>query len=97
MQLIPEICNNCPLKERCISPNTKDFRFITKYDSDTYEKAYLWYKSPHGKILQKFRKTILEGIMGQTKEYHGMDKAKFRGLKKVQIQFFLTATAIKSA
>jgi len=37
---------------------------------------------------------ILEGIMGQAKTYHGMAKARFRGLKKVQIQFLLTATAI---
>jgi len=77
-------CTNCPLKERCISPNTKDFRFITKYDSDTYEKAYLLYKSPHGKILQKFRKTVLEGIMGQTKEYHGVFcKSKFLTFAKI--------------
>jgi len=32
--------------------------------------------------------------MGQAKEYHGMNKAKFRGTCKVQIQFLLTATAI---
>jgi len=44
--------------------------------------------------MQKSRSTILEGIMGQVKEYHGMGKAKFRGLKKVEIQLLLTATAI---
>ena len=32
--------------------------------------------------------------MGIAKEYHGMGKAKFRGLKKVEIQLLLTATAI---
>jgi len=32
--------------------------------------------------------------MGQAKEYHGMNKAKFRGINKVQIQFLLTAAAI---
>ncbi|MCL4416206.1 MAG: transposase [Actinobacteria bacterium] len=75
-------------------PNTKDFRFITKYDSYTYDNAYDWYRSNHGKNLQKLRKTVIEGIMGQAKEYHGMNKAKFRGINKVQIQFLLTATAI---
>ncbi len=87
-------CINCAVKDKCITPNTKDFRFITKYDSNTYDDAYEWYRSNHGKNLQKLRKTILEGIMGQAKEYHGMDKAKFRGINKVQIQFLLTATAI---
>ncbi|MHB8279189.1 MAG: transposase [Candidatus Humimicrobiaceae bacterium] len=32
--------------------------------------------------------------MGQAKEYHVMDKAKFRGINKIQMQFLLTATAI---
>ena len=44
--------------------------------------------------MQKLRGTILEGIMGQAKTYHGMSKARFRGLKKVEIQFLLTATAL---
>lgn len=87
-------CIACPLKDKCITPNTKDFRFITKYDSSTYDNACEWYSSDHGQNLQKLRKTVLEGIMGQAKEYHGMNKAKFRGIDKVQIQFLLTATAI---
>lgn len=81
-------------KNKCITPNTKDFRLITKYDSPTYDNANEWYISNHGKILQRLRKTVIEGIMGQAKEYHGMNKAKFRGIDKVQIQFLLTATAI---
>jgi len=44
--------------------------------------------------MQKLRGTILEGIMGQSKTYHGMAKARFRGLKKVEMQFLLTATAL---
>jgi len=44
--------------------------------------------------MQKLRGTILEGIMGQAKTYHGMAKARFRGLKKVEMQFLLTATAL---
>ena len=44
--------------------------------------------------MQKLRGTILEGIMGQAKTYHGTSKARFRGLKKVEIQFLMTATAI---
>ncbi len=87
-------CITCSLKEKCITPNTKDFRFITKYDSPTYDNAYEWYSSDHGQNLQKLRKTVLEGIIGQVKEYHGMDKAKFREINKVQIQFLLIATAI---
>jgi len=38
--------------------------------------------------MQKMRGTILEGITGQAKTYYGMARARFRGLKKVEIQFF---------
>ena len=44
--------------------------------------------------MQKLRGTILEGVFGQAKTYHGMSRARFRGLNKVEIQFLLTATAL---
>jgi len=86
-------CSLCPLKEKCIS-GKGNFRIVSHYDSPCYEKARNWYHSEYGQAMQKLRGTILEGIMGQAKTYHGMAKARFRGLAKVQIQFLLTATAI---
>jgi len=44
--------------------------------------------------MQKLRHTVIEGVFGQAKTYRGMAKARFRGLKKVEIQFLLTATAL---
>ena len=44
--------------------------------------------------MQKLRHTVIEGVFGQAKTYHGMAKARFRGLKKVEIQFLMTATAL---
>lgn len=44
--------------------------------------------------MQKLRGTIIEGIFGQAKAYHGMARSKFRGISKVEIQFLLTATAL---
>ena len=32
--------------------------------------------------------------MGQAKTYHGMARAKFRGLDKVEMQFLMTATVL---
>ena len=85
-------CNLCPLKGKCISAGS--FRTVSRYDSPCYWKARSWYDSGYGRVMQKLRGTILEGIMGQAKTYHGMSKAKFRGLNKVEIQFLLTATAL---
>jgi len=44
--------------------------------------------------MQKLRHTILEGIMGEAKNYHSIARAKFRGLDKVEIQFILTAAVL---
>ncbi len=86
-------CNLCPLKGNCIS-GEGSFRTVSHYDSPCYWKARSWYDSGYGRVMQKLRGTILEGIIGQAKTYHGMSKAKFRGLNKVEIQFLLTATAL---
>ena len=85
-------CNLCPLKEKCISAGS--FRTVSHYDSPCYWKARSWYDSEYGRVMQKLRHTVIEGIFGQAKTYHGMSKARFRGLKKVEIQFLLTATAL---
>jgi len=85
-------CNLCPLRDKCISGGS--FRTVSHYDSSCYFKARGWYDSGYGQVMQRLRGTILEGIMGRARTYHGMERARFRGLKKVEIQFLLTATAL---
>jgi len=67
---------------------------VSHYDSLCYSKALGWYYSGYGKALYKLRGTVIEGIFGQAKAYHGMARARFRGLKNVEIQFLMTATAL---
>ena len=86
-------CRVCPIKDKCISGKA-DFRVTSHYDSPCYEKTKEWYFSKKGRYLQKLRHTILEGTMGEAKNYHGMARAKFRGLVKVEIQFLMTAAAL---
>jgi len=86
-------CKLCPLREKCIS-GKDNFRIVSHYDSPCYFKARSWYDSGYGKAMQKLRHTVIEGVFGQAKTYHGMSKARFRGLNKVEIQFLLTATAL---
>ena len=87
-------CLNCSLRSLCLKPGIDNPRRVTHYDSDYYNNARTWYYSDHGKILQKLRSCVIEGIMGNTKNYHGMERAKFRGRDKVHIQFLLTASVI---
>lgn len=86
-------CQSCSKRGQCIS-GKGNFRIVSHYDSPCYQKAREWYKSEYGQTMQKLRKTIIEGIFGQAKTYHGMARSKFRGISKVEIQFLLTATAL---
>ena len=87
-------CLDCSLRNLCLKLGKDNPRKVTHYDSDYYNKARNWYYSCQGKILQKLRGCVIEGIMGNAKAYHGMERAKFRGKDKVHIQFLLTASAI---
>ncbi len=86
-------CRICPLKTRCIS-GKEDFKTTSRYNSLYYDKTKEWYYSKKGRYLQKLRHTILEGLMGEAKNYHGMARARFRGLTKVEMQFLMTASAL---
>lgn len=86
-------CRICPIKGKCISGKA-DFRVTSHYDSPCYEKTKEWYFSKKGRYLQKLRHTILEGLIGEAKNFHGMARAKFRGLTKVEIQFLMTSSAL---
>ncbi len=86
-------CNLCPVRGKCIS-GKGSFRTVSHYDSPCYSKARDWYYSGYGRALYKLRGTVIEGVFGQAKTYHGMARSKLRGLAKVEIQFLLTATAL---
>lgn len=87
-------CQSCPVREKYVDSIEKNPRTVTHYDSQCYQKAKEWYHSNYGRTMQKLRSTVIEGVFGQAKVYHGMARSKFRGLLKVEIQFLLTATAL---
>ncbi len=89
-----EDCLSCPAREKCVDSIGKNPRIITHYDSQCYQKAKEWYHSNYGRTMQRLRSTVIEGVFGQAKVYHGMARSKFRGLAKVEIQFLMTATAL---
>lgn len=87
-------CLNCSLRSLCIKSSTDRPRKVSHYDSNYYAQARDFYFSSSGKIMQKLRSSIIEGVIGNAKTHHGMEKAKLRGIDKAHIQFLLTACAI---
>lgn len=67
---------------------------MTRIDGDYFEKAEEFLGSCAGRALFAHRKTVIEGIFGQSKSLHGLSRAKMRGLEKVEIQALMTATAV---
>ncbi|SFU66878.1 IS1182 family transposase [Xenorhabdus koppenhoeferi] len=86
------ICQNCPL--RAAYTRAKKGKTITRHIWETdKEKAREIRLSPWGKKVHKRRKETIERSFADAKQHHGHRYAHFRGLRKVQIQCLLAATA----
>jgi transposase len=86
-------CNRCPVQSKCT--NAKDGRRtvgISKVNAELRE-AEIYNQTGHFKEDMKLRPPI-EGKLSELKRYHGMRRARYRGLKKVSLQFYFTAAAV---
>jgi len=89
-------CMACPQRDLCtrIGKNRPTGRCLNVSINRRYtENAKQRVKTPRGRRAHIIRKTRVETIFGEGKTFHGLRRAKWRGLMKVQMQFLLTATA----
>jgi len=88
-------CRHCPKRAECLPENAQ-------------QRARFVYRSPHqpeidqvrkrqktsafiGKMI--LRKWTIEGLFAEAKQFHGLLRARYRGLSKVSIQALMTAMA----
>ena len=90
-------CRICPLRERCIAPSAK-VRTIVIVDE---YPALLRARRRHQRGWDKTTRELysrhrwhVEGAHGRAKSQHGLRRAARRGLHNVQIQSWMTATAM---
>lgn len=83
-------CTICPRKAEC----TKDRARSVSYHiyEDSIDKARQLNKTRGYRISQRIRKRI-EELFGEAKEFMGLRRAKFRRIKFVREQVFMTAAA----
>ncbi|OTZ61011.1 hypothetical protein BK767_04010 [Bacillus thuringiensis serovar kyushuensis] len=87
----PEDCAVCPLREVCFSKKQKQ-KVITHHIWEKYKDIARKNKlTATGKKLYKVRCSTIERSFADAKELHGYRYARFRGLKSVQMQAYLTA------
>ena len=86
-------CGRCPVQSECT--NAKEGRRTVGISSVNKElrEAEIYNKTEQFKEDMKLRPAI-EGKLSELTRYHGMRQARFRGLKKVGLQFYFTAAAV---
>ena len=87
-----EDCINCKSRLKCTQIKGLSPRIILRHKHQKYFDYQLskLNTAKWKKLLQK-RRYIIEGSFGDAKMNHGLNRAKYRGIKKVQEQSFMTA------
>jgi transposase len=90
----PADCACCEMREECMGKSKAASRTVTRGFGAAFEDAERFSASAEGLRLAFLRHTVLEGLLGEAKVFHGMSRAKMRGIDKMEIQLLLTATAL---
>lgn len=86
------LCNTCALKERCT--RTNHGRLVSFYKGKYFATAQTLAQSQTGRKLLRARQIIVEGVIGEAKNFHLLSRCRYRRLHRFRIQLFLTAAAI---
>ena len=86
------LCDVCELRSRC----TKSVhgRIVSFYKGHYFDRARAIVDSREGKKLRRARQIIVEGLIGEAKNLHLLNRCRYRSLERFRIQLFLTASAI---
>jgi transposase len=89
---MPE-CNKCSVQRQCT--NDRDGRRTVGISSVNAElrEAEIYNCTEQFKAYMKLRPPI-EGKLSELTRYHGLRRARYRGLNKVGLQFYFTAAAV---
>jgi transposase len=86
-------CRACPYRPEC-APSGRERSIHRSWAQEFAEAAEERLASPLGKRRMVERKIYAEGAFGLAKELHGLRRTRFRGIRRVQIQLWLTAAAM---
>ena len=89
-------CRDCPMSGSCLPDNQKfRARFVYRgIYQDEVEAVRRRQSTATFRQRLVERQWKIEGLFGEAKQNHGLRRARYRGLSKVQIQFFMIAIAL---
>lgn len=83
-------CIKCSIKQQCTPRGSA--RTIRRHDFESeIEKIRKRMQTPYFKSKLRERMWKLEGLFSEAKYRHGLKRAKYRGMWKVQVQTYMTA------
>lgn len=85
-------CVACPFKPRCTRSTRRTLHIIPHRASLVRLRADA--KTDDFKALYRTRAPANEGRFGESKQWHNLDRARWRGLPKMRIQCWLTAAVL---
>ena len=86
-------CKRCPVRKQCTtSADGRRTVGISKVNAELRE-AEVYNLTEQFKEEMRLRPPI-EGKLSELKRYHGLRRARYRGLKKVGLQCYFTAVAV---
>lgn len=86
-------CKNCLFKQECTPKRGSRIIQRLLYQKDVDRGRGLAKTEKYKEQMQK-RKHVLESLFGEAKEFHGLRRARFRGLDRVTIQVLWTAAVL---
>lgn len=90
-------CQNCDVVKNCQAKKRKGKKWRVVYRSlqqDFFENQLRRMQLPEFQSALKERMWKIEGINSESKNQHGLRKARYRGLKKMQIQADMVASVL---
>lgn len=87
-----ETCILCPIKEKCLQKSEGRIVHISKYYH--LNKELKEYRQTEDYKKDKNMRQKVEAKFGEMKNFHGLRRARFRGLKRVAIQVSLISMVV---
>ena len=86
-------CQKCHWQKQCTPGRYSRILHRLLYQKDV-DRGRALAKTTEYKRQMSMRKHVIESLFGEAKVYHGLRRARFRGLQKVKIQVLWTATVL---
>ena len=88
-------CQNCPLASKCVGAGrVRSLKINDGYPALLRARRRQLRREPADRIRLAQHRWQVEGIHGESKQQHGLDRAVRRRIGNVEIQMFLTAAVI---